>query len=90
MVWQFGCSGILLYNDSNLMLLHIFYPVALYFFLTVINLSLITYLLLFKVVKFKARVKYNSSIISRCKIGVLIVSSYLKMAEVNSYFILRS
>ena len=80
----------LLYDNSNLMLLYIFYLVALYFLLIVINLGLITYLLLFKVVKLKARVKYNSSAISRCKIGALVVSSYLKMAEVNSYFILRS
>ena len=80
----------LLYDNSNLMLLHIFYLVALYYLFIVINLGLITYLLLFKVVKLKARIKYNSSAISRCKIGALIVSSYLKIAEVNSYFILRS
>ena len=80
----------LLYNNSNLILLHIFYLVALYFFLIVINLGLITYLLLFKVVKLKARVKYNSSAISRYKICALVVSSYLKIAKVNSYFILRS
>jgi hypothetical protein len=81
---------VLLCDNSNSMLLHIFYLVALYFLLTVINLGLITCLLLFKVVKLKARVKHNSSAISRCKIGALVVSSYLKMAEVNSYFILRS
>ena len=80
----------LLYDNSNSMLLHIFYLVALYFLLIVINLGLITYLLLFKVVKLKARVKHNSSVISRCKISALVVSSYLKIAEVNSYFILRS
>ena len=80
----------LLYNNSNLILLYIFYLVALYFLLIVINLGLITCLLLFKVVKLKARVKYNSSVISRYKIGALIVSSYLKIAGVNSYFILRS
>ena len=72
------------------MLLYIFYPVALYYLLTVINLGLITYPLLFKVVKLKARIKHNSSVISRCKISALIVSSYLKIAEVNSYFALRS
>ena len=80
----------LLYDNSNSMLLHIFYLVALYFLLIVINLGLITCPLLFKVVKLKARVKHNSSVISRCKIGALIVSSYLKIAKVNSYFILRS
>ena len=72
------------------MLLYIFYPVVLYCLLTVINSGLITCLLLFKVVKLKARVKYNSSIISRYKISVLIISSHLKIAEVNSYFALRS
>jgi len=81
---------VLLYNNGNLMLLYIFYLVALYCLLTVINLGLITYPLLFKVVKLKARIKYNSSVISRYKISALIVSSYLKMAKVNSYFILRS
>ena len=80
----------LLYDNSNLMLLHIFYLVALYFLLTVINLGLITCPLLFKVVKLKAKVKHNSSAISRCKISALIVSSHLKMAKVNSYFALRS
>ena len=80
----------LLCDNSNLILLYIFYLVALYFLFIVINLGLITYPLLFKVVKLKARVKHNSSAISRCKISVLIVSSYLKIAEVNSYFILRS
>ena len=79
-----------LYNNSNSILLHIFYLVALYYLLTIINLGLITYPLLFKVVKLKARVKYNSSVISRCKIGAPVVSSHLKIAEVNSYFILRS
>ena len=72
------------------MLFRSYYLVALYFLLIVINLGLITYLLLFKVVKLKARVKYNSSAISSYKIDALIVSSYLKIAEVNSYFILRS
>ena len=80
----------LLYNNSNSILLHIFYLVALYYLLTVINPDHITYPLPLKVVKLKARVKYNSSIISRCKIGAPIVSSHLKIAKVNSYFILRS
>ena len=89
-MWQFRYSSILLYNNSNLILLYIFYPVVLYCLLIVINLGLITCLLLFKVVKLKARVKYNSSAINRCKISALVINSYLKMAKVNSYFILRS
>ena len=79
----------LLYDNGNSMLLHIFYPVVLYYLLIVTDLGLITYLLLFKVVKFKARVKYNSGAISRCNISALVVSSYLKIAKVNSYFVLR-